>query len=77
MLGALLRASGTTLDHCAAIAVNPGPGRFSSIRLGVLLANTLAWARNIPIVVRGEMVPYAVPEYDRPPSITIPRMSPL
>lgn len=69
-LRSLLRSRGLSLRSCSAIRVVPGPGRFSSIRLGAILANTLGWALGIPVFCRGRRVALAVPEYPNPPSIT-------
>lgn len=33
-----------------AILINQGPGSYTGVRVGVTVANTLAWALNIPIL---------------------------
>lgn len=38
------------LKDITAIAVNQGPGSFTGVRVGVSVANALAWSLNIPVV---------------------------
>ncbi|GEM_PF-3364482 len=71
-----------TLTH---IAVHPGPGSFTSARLSVTVANTLAWSLNIPVVTAPDETALfkeaaqsgvhfdhgVMPFYDRPPSVTL------
>lgn len=45
----LLKDCGNSIKDIEAIAVNPGPGSYTSTRIGVTVANTLAWRMNIPI----------------------------
>lgn len=54
------------------ITVNPGPGSFTGTRVGVALANALAFALNIP--VNGQPPP-VLPVYDQPPHITRPKLN--
>ena len=80
--GALLRAVDDTLrstgflqSDVRSIAVVPGPGTFSRVRLGVVTANALAWALGLPLIVHGKRVRIAKPAYGKPPSITMPSSS--
>lgn len=54
------------------IKVNPGPGSFTSTRVGVAVANALGFALKIP-VNGSKPGKYVKPIYDKPPSITKPR----
>lgn len=49
------------------IEVNPGPGAFTGTRVGVAVANALAFALDIP--VNGQKPP-VIPVYDKEPNIT-------
>lgn len=53
----------------SAIEVKKGPGTFTSLRLGIAIANTLSFALNIPIngLPLGQFVE---PDYGKPPSIS-------
>ena len=68
-IDALRRARRLHLDSFRGIEVVPGPGRFSRVRLGVVTANVLAWALGAPLVVRGNRVRIATPEYGAEPHI--------
>jgi len=46
----LLKKSNTRLNTIQFIAVVSGPGSFSSLRVGIVVANTLAWSLNIAVV---------------------------
>lgn len=46
----LLNNNGVTIDEISKIMVVNGPGSFTGIRIGLTIAKTLAWAKNIPIV---------------------------
>jgi|GEM_PF-4859888 len=72
-MDALGRATGGSVRDAAAIAVVPGPGTFSRVRLGVVTANALAWALGIPLIVCGRRVRIAQPIYNAPPNITLKR----
>lgn len=57
------------------ISVESGPGQFSSVRIGVTIANALSYALHIPVTALPSQkndFP-VVPRYDRPPSITPPK----
>lgn len=70
------------------IAVFKGPGSFTGLRIGISVANALAYAQNIPIITdggnnwleksiqvlqSGKNDRIAMPEYGAPPHITQPR----
>lgn len=46
----LLKRKQKSLKDITAIAVNQGPGSFTGVRVGITVANTLAWSLNIPVV---------------------------
>lgn len=58
-------------EDLKSIKVDPGPGAFTSTRVGVAVANALGFALKIPVNDKkpGEFVK---PIYDKPPSITEP-----
>ncbi|GMU56347.1 MAG: hypothetical protein AMXMBFR33_54930 [Candidatus Xenobia bacterium] len=49
-LGEVARLAGVELSQCDRLAVTLGPGSFTGVRLGVLIARTLAQALEKPIV---------------------------
>lgn len=46
----LLKSQKLSLQNITAIVVNQGPGSFTGVRVGITVANTLAWSLDIPIV---------------------------
>jgi len=46
----MFQVSGYKLQDLKGIAVVPGPGPFTALRIGVATANALAWALKIPVV---------------------------
>jgi len=50
MIRAALEQYGTTLEDIDLIAATKGPGSFTSLRVGVVTAKTIAYARDIPIL---------------------------
>ena len=89
LLGCIVRLLSSThlvLADIGAIACYAGPGSFTSLRIGLATANTLAYSYDIPIVssggeawarlclekiVRGEDERIVVPYYGSEPHITI------
>ncbi len=63
-----LGEQGKELKDLTAIKIVEGPGTFTSLRLGVTIANTLSFALGIPVnnLPQGDWVE---PEYGKPPSI--------
>jgi tRNA threonylcarbamoyladenosine biosynthesis protein TsaB len=51
----LLRWSGSELSHVGGVAVGIGPGLFTSLRVGIATAKSLAQALRIPVVGLGSM----------------------
>lgn len=62
-----LASGGNTLSDLTSIEVNPGPGSFTGTRVGVAIANALAYA--LKITVNGQEPP-VLPIYPSPPHIT-------
>jgi tRNA threonylcarbamoyladenosine biosynthesis protein TsaB len=49
----ILDESSITLVDVQGIVVFKGPGSFTGLRIGVSVANALAYSQNIPVVARG------------------------
>lgn len=61
-----------TLKELTAIEVETGPGAFTSLRVGIAIANTLAWSLQIPI--NGHPAGTTIePNYGKEASITSPK----
>jgi tRNA threonylcarbamoyladenosine biosynthesis protein TsaB len=84
----LLESQGHVLDDVGGIVVFKGPGSFTGLRIGLSVANALAYSLNIPIVAttgedwieqgntgleQGANEHAALPEYGSLPHITTPR----
>jgi tRNA threonylcarbamoyladenosine biosynthesis protein TsaB len=54
MLEEILKKQSLRLEDISSIEVNPGPGSFTGIRVGLSIANTLGFLLNIP--VNGEKI---------------------
>jgi tRNA threonylcarbamoyladenosine biosynthesis protein TsaB len=50
----VLKKSGHTLEDVRGIAVFKGPGSFTGLRIGLTVANTLAYALDIPLVAESD-----------------------
>jgi|SRR3989344_7603985 len=66
-LNTLLEKKSKSLNDVSEIEVNPGPGSFTGSRVGVAIANALAFA--LKIKVNGQNPPI-LPVYSAPPNIT-------
>ena len=84
----LLRQQGKTLHELQGIVAYQGPGSFTGLRIGLTIANALAYSLELPIVAIsnddwiaiglsrlqcGMTDGIALPEYGSPPNITPPR----
>lgn len=84
----ILDKSSINLQQLDGIVCFEGPGSFTGLRIGLSVANALAYANQIPVVARrgedwldqgikdliaGKNDKIAVPFYDRPAAITPPR----
>lgn len=65
-----LKQSGITLGNLSSITVNPGPGSFTGSRVGVAIANSLAFALDLKV---NDQEPPVLPIYSEPPRITTPK----
>ena len=87
-LKTVLDEQSSTLQDIEGIVVFKGPGSFTGLRIGLTVANTLAYALNVPIVgaaesnwletgiaslLNGESEPMVLPEYGAPVHITAPK----
>ncbi len=84
----LLEKNKFKFDDLEAIVGFKGPGSFTGLRIGLTVANTLAYGLRIPVVSsdaqawiqdgikrlkKGENDKITLPEYGRPPRITKPK----
>jgi tRNA threonylcarbamoyladenosine biosynthesis protein TsaB len=84
----LLRQAKVELSDITGIVVYQGPGSFTGLRIGITVANALAYGQNLPVVgvsgsqwrqegakglARAKPGGFVVPKYGRPPHITKPR----
>lgn len=87
-LQAVLESQRKTLTDLKGIVVYEGPGSFTGLRIGVSVANALAYGLNIPVsaatgqdwigqgikrLVDNKGAQYAMPEYGSPVHITKPK----
>jgi tRNA threonylcarbamoyladenosine biosynthesis protein TsaB len=84
----ILNKSSISYNDLEGIAIYKGPGSFTGLRIGMSVANALAFAQGIPIVAQGgdnwitdgikalsfgQNDKIAIPEYGSPAHITKPR----
>ncbi|MDX1765708.1 MAG: tRNA (adenosine(37)-N6)-threonylcarbamoyltransferase complex dimerization subunit type 1 TsaB [Candidatus Saccharimonadales bacterium] len=84
----LLQTNQRTLDDATGLAVYKGPGSFTGLRIGMTVANTLAYSQSIPIISAtgnewisqaikrlqsGDDEAIALPEYGGEANITKPK----
>ena len=67
-----LKKANVEKNKLTEIKVNPGPGSFTSTRVGVAVANALGFALKIPVNGQ-EPGEFVKPVYDKPPFITQPK----
>jgi len=87
-IDALLESQGKSLDDIQGIVGFAGPGSFTGLRIGLTVANTLAYGLKIPVLAAkgehwisegterledGQADLIALPEYGAPAHITQPR----
>jgi tRNA threonylcarbamoyladenosine biosynthesis protein TsaB len=84
----MLNKLSKSLKDVQGIAIYKGPGSFTGLRIGMSVANALAYAQNIPVVAKdgddwikdaiddllaGKNDKIALPEYGSPAKTTTPR----
>lgn len=84
----ILQANHKHLHELQGLAVFKGPGSFTGLRIGMTVANALAYALNIPVIasqddmwledglrqlLAGQNDRIAMPEYGALPNITAPK----
>jgi tRNA threonylcarbamoyladenosine biosynthesis protein TsaB len=84
----ILNKSSISYDQLDGLAIYKGPGSFTGLRIGISVANALAYAQTIPIVARtgdswleqsikdllaGQNDKIASPEYGAPAHVTKPK----
>lgn len=76
----ILNKSGYKLNKIKKIKVQSKGGSFTSLRIGVITANTLGYALNIPVestdskLLKQKGIIVVKPEYDREPNITVKKL---
>lgn len=63
LIDKILKDNKKSLKEITAIQVNPGPGSFTGTRVGVAIANALAFALKIPI--NGKKGKIVIPIYEK------------
>lgn len=64
LIDKLLKNNNIMLDDLSAIQVNPGPGSFTGLRVGLSVANTLGWTLGIPVNGQNVKVNPVEPNYE-------------
>lgn len=87
-IGELLESQGRQLEDVQGLVAFQGPGSFTGLRIGLSVANALAYGLQIPIVAakgkdwhvqgchdlgQGKNDQLTIPEYGAPPHITRPK----
>ena len=87
-IGGLLKRQGKTLHDVQGIVAFKGPGSFTGLRIGLTVANTFAYALDVPIIAKsdpqwlesgitdllaGKNDDLALPEYGSEVHITSPK----
>ena len=49
LVDALLKENNLAITDVQSISVNPGPGSFTGLRVGIAIANTLSYMLHIPV----------------------------
>lgn len=57
LIDEVMRRVGVSFNQIKEIKINLGPGSFTGIRVGVSVANVLAWCLNIKVNGRDRVVP--------------------
>ena len=59
MIDALLQKHNVALHTINSIKVHTGPGSFTGLRVGISVANALAWTLKIPVNGKNRVVPHS------------------
>jgi len=83
-IDALLNELKVVLKDLCQIAVNPGPGSYTGLRIGITVANFLAWSHNVPVIAaeiknnrlikKNNFKKFILPNYQKCPHITKPKV---
>ncbi len=63
LLNKFLKSKRIKLNNISKIVVNRGPGSFTSVRVGVVLANTLSYSLKIPVLGIDNFIPEKKEDY--------------